>query len=235
MAAWRSLKNVCGMIATISGRRPRLRTPDGAAAQNGTCTEQSVVNPNSIDASGIRTENGRTLLSAWQNWRGAELLPSRENLRLTDVTALMPFLIILEICTPDVFTVRLAGTAISAAIGGELTGKNYLDLTTPDLRPLRSARVWRQAQQPCGSVILNVHGRGLGNEYRMEVLSLPVRPVEASRPLQFLSIVALVDPGALRAHEIETKVAEMADEFAYLDLGAGVPADPALEMALVEA
>ena len=69
----------------------------------------------------------------------------------------------------------------------------------------------------------------------MEVLSLPVRPVEASRPLQFLSIVALVDPGALRAHEIETKVAEMADEFAYLDLGAGVPADPALEMALVEA
>lgn len=177
----------------------------------------------------IRSKEARALFAAWQNWRGDALLPSRDDMVLSDITALMPFLTLLEIRSPEQFIFRLAGTAILEATGFELTGTNYLDLTSPNLRPLRSARVWRKAQQPCGALMQNRH-RGSGEIERwIEVLSLPLRTVEPDGPVQFLSVTAMIDPGELLLEDFITEVAKVADRFTYIDIGAGVPADPANE------
>ena len=174
----------------------------------------------------IKTEEARALFAAWQNWRGDALMPSRDDMVLSDITALMPYLTLLEIRSPDEFIVRLAGTAILEATGFELTGTNYLDLAAPELRPLRSARVWRQAQQPCGSLMHNRHGPGGGFDRWVEVLSLPMRAANSEGPIQFLGVTAMIDPGLLLLGDFVSEVAKVADRFTSIDIGAGVPADP---------
>ena len=72
--------------------------------------------------------------------------------------------------------------------------------------------------------------RGSGEIERwIEVLSLPLRTVEPDGPVQFLSVTAMIDPGELLLEDFITEVAKVADRFTYIDIGAGVPADPANE------
>lgn len=182
-----------------------------------------------VDDSLLRSEQSRTLLSAWQDWRGDHLLPRRSAMDMPRIAPLLPHIVILEIDAPDRPMIRLAGTAIGRALGMELTGRNYLDLTEPEIRPLRKARIWRQLQAPCGSLLRNRHMVAGDRVIELEVLTLPVRPDSDDRPPQLLSVITPVSPGVLTMDEAKLQIAKVADDFRYIDIGAGVPLDPALE------
>lgn len=172
----------------------------------------------------------RTLIAAWERWRADSLLPSRADIDLADVVSLLPALTVLEVRSPDVCIVRLVGSAIAAATDIELTGKNYFDLTLPQYRELRGQRIWRAAAQPCGYIGMNRHPSPGGNEQWVEFLAMPVRPAEGPTPVQFFCVAALEGDAMALPGDVDVQIAKIADAFHYLDVGGGVPADPALEL-----
>lgn len=151
-------------------------------------------------------------------------------MQLSEVTKLMPFLTILDVRSREEVIIRLAGTAIFDALGEELTGRNYLDLTTPDVRPIRSARLWLQTRHPCGAVMRNVHNAGTDAEVHLEILSLPIRPLREEEPIQLLSVVGPLGSENLTTDEAHIQVARIAHEFHYVGIGAGVPDVPSSDL-----
>lgn len=176
-----------------------------------------------IETTELRTDAARSLFAAWKTWRGDALLPSRADMRLSDIVALLPMISVLEIRSPQEIVFRLAGTAITAAVGFELKGMNYLEMTKPEIRPHRSARLLSLARQPCGGLAHNVRAVDDGGSAGIEIMVLPIRPAENDGALQLLSISALTDPGVMLGGDIKAQLDKVADQFSYLDVGAGVP------------
>ena len=193
-------------------------------------TEDHRMNSYPVDATRIQGEMNRTLLAAWQRWRGDELLPCRGDMQLSEIVNLLPFLTIMEARSPDEFIIRLIGTAISSVLGTELTGKNYLDLAAPEVRPLRAARMNRQLQQPCGSILTITYTARSELSLETEALALPMRPLDPRQPLQLLSLVVGINRSTPPNEVPVSNLSRLADEFHFLDIGAGVPVDPVLEM-----
>lgn len=183
-----------------------------------------------IETTGLLTDEARSLFAAWQTWRGDALLPSRTHMQLSDIVALLPMISVLEIRSPQEVVFRLAGTAITAAAGFELKGMNYLEMTKPEIRPHRSARLLSLVRQPCGGLVHNVRDVDDGGSAGIEIMVLPIRPAENDGALQLLSISALTDPGIMLGGDIKAQLDKVADQFSYLDLGAGVPDGKALKI-----
>ena len=181
-----------------------------------------------IDCSRMDSPRSRALLEAWCSWRDGDLLPARSAMRLPDIVSLLPHITIVEAQARDSFVLRLIGTAISDVLPANLTGTNFLDLCPPQLRELRAERLWRQVCQPCGALVHHTYETESGLAFQIESLSLPMRTSDDG-PLQLITVASDADktfqPSAVRMDEI----GGLPDRFAYIDIGAGVPADPVLE------
>jgi len=64
--------------------------------------------------------------AAWRHWRGGQLLPRRNLLKLDDITSLLPRVMVLEMLSPDEALLRLVGTSYFEMFGVELTGLNFI-------------------------------------------------------------------------------------------------------------
>ncbi len=167
-------------------------------------------------------ENGR-LLEAWSRWRGGRLLPRRSDIDLGEIKPLLP-MITLQACHSrhDVrFTV--VGTRIRDMIGAELTGANYIDLAPPEHREVRAARIEAMVAWPCGSLFTYHHRFANGLTAQAETLSFPIDPDQAGRPRMILSHSAASTPRFLPPPDPTRPLAVMED-YAFVDLGAGLPA-----------
>ena len=182
----------------------------------------------------VRTAACRHFLAAWHGWRSGALLPSRHDVRLEDIRPLLSSAFLLELRGPDEVIFRLAGTRLAEHLGFDPTGRNLIALTPPDQRAVRAARFMAQASRPCGSRFVRRHCYAGGLCVAVEHVALPIRPYRPDAPLQLLNVAGhiegepkLWDPG-------EDQTFELAVEFAYLDLGAGIPADTGASEALRE-
>ena len=69
-----------------------------------------------------------SLFRAWNEMRGAASAPSRHDLDLARMRKLVPYLFIAEhVAVGNAFRWRLAGTAVGALLGGEVTGRDIAD------------------------------------------------------------------------------------------------------------
>ncbi|MDA1098839.1 MAG: PAS domain-containing protein [Proteobacteria bacterium] len=171
----------------------------------------------------IHTPECRAFAEAWQVWRGADLAPRRSTVRIEDIPKLLPQISVLEIISPERAEFRLAGTALCAAMGIELTGLNYFDLTAPETRPRRVARTRRIVLHPCGAHVLYPIVHRSGRTVLTEVLSLPVWPNEPAAPLQIFAISVPMEDMRLEEPAAEPKQLPRGEGFHFIDIGAGVP------------
>lgn len=178
-----------------------------------------------VDTSHFQTPAALALLTAWDRWRAARLLPARADMRLADIAALLPNVILVEVPAPDQAIIRLAGTLICAVVGQELKGTNLLDWTPPEARALRIARLQHIVRQPCAGLGLG-HAQALsGLDFMMETLNLPVLPDQPGAAMQILTVVTRV-PGEPRpSHVAATQIGRLPERFRFVDIGAGLPAD----------
>jgi hypothetical protein len=176
-----------------------------------------------VDTTHIATPGSLALLRAWDGWRGTRLLPSRADMTLSDIAPQLPFVVLLELRGPDDAHIRLAGTALCAALGQELKGQNWLALTPPEARAMRAARLQHLVGQPCAAVLQGTNRARSGMEFRIEQLALPVRPVRPTAPMQILAVISLL-PGQPRpSHVAGAQIGQLPDQFRFLDIGAGLP------------
>ena len=178
------------------------------------------------DGSAFRTDQCRSLMAAWLDWRGQNRLPARGDMDLSRITPLLPYVILLEVRSPDEHIIRLAGTAIGRALGDNLTGRNYLDMADADIRPLRAARAQAIISQPCGGLMHNRHDLGDGRMLELELLVLPIRPDDDALPMQLISVAVPMGVDAPSPDEVQLNIRRVADRFRFLDLGAGLPVEP---------
>jgi hypothetical protein len=207
---------------TTQNPKPECTAPSSEAAAPAADTriERAIV-----DTSQFRTSAALTLLSAWDRWRGARVLPTRRDMNLADITALLPTVVVLEVRSPQETTIRLAGTLLCTALGRELRGLNWIELTAPEARPRRAARLQAIVAQPCGALMSGRIAARSGMSFEIEQLALPVRPDEPAAPMQILGVVSLL-PGQMRpAHVADSELGRLPEQLQYLDIGAGVPAD----------
>lgn len=186
--------------------------------------------PHRIDTAAIRTRRCRAFASAWDGWRGGQMVPSRADMRIDQISGLLPMLTIVELSAPETIAIRLAGTAIADATGLELTGKNYLELASPNVRPYRHARAKRVAHHPCGALLHNVRDSvDDDRKIQLEMLTLPVRPSDADGPMQLVTLAVPVASEHLMREHFSAEIGKAADSFTFIDIGAGIPVDPRLE------
>ncbi|MBT5895489.1 MAG: PAS domain-containing protein, partial [Rhodospirillaceae bacterium] len=124
------------------------------------------------------TGNCQNLADAWVAWRGDGLLPKRSDMRLEDISGILPYVCLVDVISETEIIFRLAGTMMREIIGVELTGRNLLELTEPEYRAKRGARTMQNATLPCGALWIWEIAFAGQESRRTENLSLPVKPDE---------------------------------------------------------
>ena len=177
----------------------------------------------------ITSPECRAFAEAWQRWRGVELVPRRAAVRIEEISKLLPLVSLVELISPDLARVRLAGTALCEAMGVELSGLNYFEMTEPEDRALRVARTMPLSEHPCASHYMHPLAYQSGRTIPTEGLSLPVLPDDSSAPPQFFAIWCALEDMHLEGTTVEPNKVPMAEGFQFVDIGAGIP-DPGLNL-----
>ncbi|MBC8239061.1 MAG: PAS domain-containing protein [Alphaproteobacteria bacterium] len=177
----------------------------------------------------IRTDQCRALATAWQRWRGDDLLPRRADMRIAEITPLLPGITVLELRSTEEIVFRLAGTKIAEIMGIELTGRNYVDFAAPPDRKGRAERAMWQGRQPCGAIFLLPIPYSSGRVVVSEVLSLPTLPNKPGEPMQLLAINWPLDDTPRHLSPADPNGFNKSADFRFVDIGAGTP-DAALQL-----
>lgn len=164
-----------------------------------------------------------SFVNAWSGWRGARLLPRRSDMRLSDIKQLLPMVSLLEARSPTDVVFRVAGSRLRDYLGVDLTSSNYIELAPEAFRPIRIWRVQQQLTRPCGALFIYPHRFPSGQVAPAEVVSLPVDDGRLGKPPMLLSVITPLtsrteDPPPGGRREVYFAV-----EFAFIDLGAGIP------------
>jgi hypothetical protein len=171
----------------------------------------------------ITEQVNREFAAAWLHWRGDRLLPRRADVDLNAIRRMLPLVLLIEYHSPAEARVKVAGSRLRDYIGYELTGANYIDLAPLEDRPIRRYRSWEVAMRPCGSRLLYDHRVQSGRIMRSEVVSLPLDPDLPGGPrMTIANIVPLTSRNELLEPPVDRDVV-VAEEYAFLDIGAGVP------------
>jgi len=171
----------------------------------------------------LRSEVCRGLAWAWLEWRGSEILPSRQDMRLGDIKTILPFVSVYEVPSPDRIIMRLAASEQERVHTMPLRGMNVLDITAPEDREIRSYRVQQMVTTPCGGWGSLMHRLASGREEPAELLALPVRPAEPDQPMQVLTAMVRFPDRNRRGAPEPWSVMYTSHDFHFVDLGAGLP------------
>ncbi len=160
----------------------------------------------------------------WQGWRGSRRLPERRDMDLDDLGELATTCLLLDIRGPDLIRMTDVGVQITAKLGFDMNGMNYLDLTS------RTNRVWRahltiaQAAQPCGVVIYYWLRFPGDNVLPVEFCGAPLLENGAhDANLILCCATGLSDPSAYRGEPVDPDSYQEGEGMRFIDIGFGVP------------
>ncbi|HVJ54941.1 MAG TPA: PAS domain-containing protein [Aliidongia sp.] len=167
-------------------------------------------------------EECRRFFAYWDQLRGNQIVPPRSALDPGQIRTLLPLITIVELLSRSRLIIRLAGTGVRNILGFEATGKNALNLAEESRRPIRSYRYWASALQPCGVVYSREIAFSSGVTSRFLSLVLPMQPDQPTQPPIFVSIIA--SPEGHDWTNTSVPALDVAQDFRFIDIGAGVPA-----------
>lgn len=167
------------------------------------------------------SERSRQFFTAWHSWRSGDEIPDRTHLEF-GLGELKSTALMLEARGRDDMPLVFVGPIFTERLGIDLTGVNYLDMTTKENRPWRAHLTLAQIAQPCGSVIYYWLRAGDGSLLPVEIVCAPLREAGAAQPSLLLGVASglaktgensVIDPDSYRE----------GDGMRFIDLGFGVP------------
>jgi hypothetical protein len=163
----------------------------------------------------------RMFFRTWHGWRRGDEIPDRNYLEF-GLGEFKATSLLLDIQGHDDVPIVFAGSVFSERLGIDLTGINYLDMTSRDNRSWRAHLTMAQVAQPCGSVIYYWLRLGDSSLLPVEIVSVPLRERGAERP----SLLLCCATGLARSGEesaIDPDSYEEGDGMRFIDLGFGIP------------
>jgi len=164
----------------------------------------------------------------WDYWNGLPktgLVP-----RLSDYLdgvppQLQPSVALIDVFGPDEFKLRLAGTAIVDAIGGEPTEADTPSVYNAELRKAAAALAWEAVNKPCGYAAKRTIRSRAGRMSLVHGIALPLitERVNAKTLVNFSSLARSV--AELDAKD-QMESMQGLRPVRWIDIGAGVPETP---------
>lgn len=175
----------------------------------------------------LQSNPASILLEKWIEWRGPELAPKRSQIIIEELGEALPQIVMVEFTSPEECRFLFAGSGLVHLQGLEITGLNFYDLALPEERGLRMRRLQGLAQKPCGSYSIQPGTLSAGGAVRTELLALPVFPDAAGNPLRGIAVSTPLNDPKHQMPVQESRVIRVAEEFRYIDIGAGIPDEDA--------
>lgn len=175
------------------------------------------------------THVGNEMLTYWHGVRGSRAMPDSSQISPSGFRDLLPYARYLSWEGAEDLRIRVFGSALSAALGHDLTGMNLLDLMVPEERDRELSTFRELHAQPCGSVAIKRSYIAGGGVRELEVLHLPVAAISNSGDGNVGCGRIL---GSVMMRELPDRWDGMADskkpmdllELSFIDIGFGVPA-----------
>ncbi len=161
----------------------------------------------------------------WLAQRGGELMPTAAR-SLDDMLArLAPNIYIVEV-TKEESLVRFQGTALVAGWGVDVTGKDVCAYRSPRLRQSVLTLMKEITRHPCGYYCRSVYTSAAGRNVIADIIRLPlsVQPGRPPRVINYKYESETLEPG-------DTSWVSYKNTYqGWIDIGAGVPAMPPVEL-----
>src|SRR3546814_1002744 len=117
-------------------------------------------------------ERSRQFAEYWDGLPKVDLIPRRSSFRPEHLPRILPHIVIHELVSPAFIRLRLAGSAVVADYGQEITGRNYLDFVEAPRRPKASHAIHAICRQPAAMLVQlrarTRYGRMMMRESRSE-------------------------------------------------------------------
>jgi len=168
------------------------------------------------------TARSRRFFGTWDDWRGNRLLPERRDIDHDQLGELSASCLLLNVRGHDDILVEWVGQGITEQIGVNLTGCNYLDLTSKANRAWRAHLTMAQMAQPCSVAIYYFLRLGSGGVLPVEFVTGPLRENGASAATLILCCASPLTP-ADQAPAVDPDSYEEGEGMVFIDIGAGTP------------
>jgi hypothetical protein len=167
--------------------------------------------------------NGLAFLSAWQRWRGADLVPTARQVKPEELGRALSSLSIFNVYSRERSAYHLVGAVHENLMGENPTGDDISTKTAKIDLDRRLERLWYAASAPCGIVADVVYVRRSGYKGVARRLFLPVMPSSIDGPMTLYTSVD--SHGEEPAYDEPAVFAKPVQEFTYVDIGGGAPKD----------
>lgn len=171
----------------------------------------------------FQTEECRRFWDAWRDWRGDRLLPEEGEIIHGEIEDLLAAATMVELVSAKLIVFRLAGAAIQAAFGRDITGENFLAMADPDRRAERYRRTHEIITQPCGAIRVGPSRITGFHDIDVEFLSLPIASNASGLPSLILTLAGVIGQEFAAAAATDPGARSSLRGFAFVDIGAGLP------------
>jgi hypothetical protein len=169
------------------------------------------------------SQQARQFFAIWQGWRGARRLPQRSDLSMGDLGAMADGCLLLNIRSADEIRMEDVGRTMIEKIGFDVTGMNYLDLTSRENRSWRATLTIALAAQPCGALIYYWLRYPDGAVLPVEYTAAPLYEDGAAQANLILCCATGLADTAGRKQTLDPDSYMEGDGMRFIDLGYGVP------------
>lgn len=164
------------------------------------------------------------LRAFWTYWNGLpkdNFIPNLGDYLDNAPPALQPFVVIMDLTSPDDMRVRLTGTAM-VDFAGEMTGTEAEVLYRDKTRRMAMAMAWTATTHPCGYIADRILRSKHGHLIRSPGLVLPVRPgTPGTNSVIGFQVMPNRSEGLAEDDQIEA--VQSVTKQAWVDIGAGTP------------
>lgn len=138
----------------------------------------------------LGTAAARSLADYYLATRGADMMMPRSRFNPADIKRILPRVFLLELRSEKEIRVRLAGTKLTARLGRDLAGLNWLDLITPEQRTARSEAYGQMMMGRNAIRSVLRYPSSTGEHMVVECLTLPLTPTHDDEPAIGLGVAA---------------------------------------------
>lgn len=122
-----------------------------------------------------QSEDTKAFAEYWHSLPKIGLVPMRSSFDPAQVTSLLPSIAIYQFLSRQDIRIRLAGTKMVAAFGQEITGKNYLDFWSSELKADVADTMQWMLNEPSGLLVRIVGITESGVEHTGTSVGFPLR------------------------------------------------------------
>ena len=175
----------------------------------------------------LQSAPARALLKKWTDWRGTEIAPKRSQILIEELGEALPHVVMVEFTSPEKCRFLLAGSGLVNLQGLDFTGLNFYDMAAPDERDLRMRRLHEAENQPCGTYSIQPGTSSEGAYLSTELTAFPIFPDEPGGAMRCLCVSVPLVTVSHQSPVQDSQIIRIAEEFRYIDIGAGVPDETA--------